>query len=124
MEMLGRVRRMYYRDKLSRSEIARRTGLSRNTVKKWLKAGESVEPRYRRSAKLGKLSAFQDVLRQALEADASRAKRDRRTATALFAQIKAQGYTGGYTVLAQFIRNWRQRAAANVSTRAFVPVAR
>jgi transposase-like protein len=30
---------MYFRDKLSRSEIARRTGLSRNTVKKWLRAG-------------------------------------------------------------------------------------
>jgi transposase len=38
MEMLGKVRRMYYRDGLSRSEISRRTGLSRNTVKKWLKA--------------------------------------------------------------------------------------
>jgi DNA-binding transcriptional regulator LsrR (DeoR family) len=36
---------MYYRDRLSRSEIARRTGLSRTTVKKWLRAGESVEPR-------------------------------------------------------------------------------
>ncbi len=37
MEMLGKVRRMHYRDGLSRSEIARRTGLSRNTVEKWLK---------------------------------------------------------------------------------------
>ena len=38
MEMLGKVRRMHYRDGLSHSEISRRTGLSRNTVKKWLKA--------------------------------------------------------------------------------------
>ena len=38
MELLGKVRRMHYRDGLSRSEIARRTGLSRNTVKKWLTA--------------------------------------------------------------------------------------
>ncbi len=36
MELLGKVRRMFYRDKLSRSEISRRTGLSRNTIKKWL----------------------------------------------------------------------------------------
>jgi DNA-binding transcriptional regulator LsrR (DeoR family) len=42
MEMLGKVRRMYYRDGLSRSEISRRTGLSRNTVKKWLKAPEGA----------------------------------------------------------------------------------
>lgn len=38
MEMIGKVRRMKLRDQLSNSEIAKRTGLSRNTVKKWLKA--------------------------------------------------------------------------------------
>lgn len=54
MELLGKVRRMHYRDGLSRSEIARRTGLSRNTVKKWLTAPEAVEPRYRRVQAPGK----------------------------------------------------------------------
>ena len=38
MVMLGMIRRMFYRDGLSRSEISRRTGLSRNTIKKWLRA--------------------------------------------------------------------------------------
>ena len=122
MEMLGRVRRMYYRDRLSLSHIARRTGLSRNTVKKWLRAGESIEPRYRRGCKPGKLSAFEGWLLKALQADAGRAKRDRRTAKALYAELKAHGYSGGYTVLTDFIRAWRQRASANVSTRAFVPL--
>jgi len=106
MEMLGRVRRMYFRDKLSRSEIARRTGLSRNTVKKWLRAGESIEPRYRRGLKPGKLTAFEGWLLKALQADAARAKRDRRTAKALYAELKARGYSGGYTVLTDFIRAW------------------
>ena len=32
MEMLGKIRRMYLRDKLSLHEIAKRTGLSRNTL--------------------------------------------------------------------------------------------
>src|SRR5690242_28978 len=122
MEMWGQVRRMYFRDKLSRSEIARRTGLSRNTVKKWLRAGESIEPRYRRGLKPGKLTAFEGWLLKALQADAARAKRDRRTAKALYAELKARGYSGGYTVLTDFIRAWRQRASANVSTRAFVPL--
>jgi transposase len=113
---------MYYRDRRSRSEIARRTGLSRNTVKKWLRAGEGVEPRYRRGSKPGKLSAFEELLVKALEADAGRPKRDRRTGKALYAEFKAQGYSGGYTVLTDFIRQWRQRVSANVSTRAFVPL--
>jgi transposase len=122
MEMLGRIRRMYYRDKLSRSEIARRTGLSRNTVKRWLRAEEGVVPRYRRGQQVGKLDAFKGWLEKALEVDAGRAKRDRRTALALFGEIKAQGYAGGYTMLTTFIRHWRARAQANVSTRAFVPL--
>jgi transposase len=102
MEMLGKVRRMHYRDGLSRSKIARRTGLSRTTVKKWLRAGEEVEPRYRRESAPGKLSPFHEVLLRALEADAQRPKRDRRIGKALFAELKVQGYAGGYTVLSQF----------------------
>jgi hypothetical protein len=38
MDMIGKVRRMKLRDQLSDGEICRRTGLARNTVKKWLKA--------------------------------------------------------------------------------------
>ena len=122
MEMLGKVRRMHYRDGLSRAEIARRTGLSRNTVKKWLKAGEGAEPRYRRTAVPGKLSPFHAVLLRALEVDLRRPKRERRTAKALHAELRAQGYSGGYTVLTDFIRSWRERAGANAPTRAFVPL--
>ena len=38
MDMIGRIRRLHVRDKLSEREIARMTGLSRNTVSKWLRA--------------------------------------------------------------------------------------
>ena len=72
MELLGKVRRMFYRDKLSRSEISRRTGLSRNTIKKWLDAAEGAAPKYRRESTPGKLTPFHAFLLQALEADAHR----------------------------------------------------
>jgi hypothetical protein len=39
MEMMGKIRRMYFRDKLSLHQIAKRTGLSRNTHPKM---GQSV----------------------------------------------------------------------------------
>ena len=48
------------------------------------------------------------VVRQALEADSHRPKRERRTARALHAQLKVEGYVGGYTRLTDFIRQWRQ----------------
>ncbi|TDS84144.1 helix-turn-helix domain-containing protein, partial [Comamonas sp. JUb58] len=55
MDMIGKVRRMKLRDQLSLSEIARRTGLARNTVKKWLKAPGDVVPKYERIKQAGKL---------------------------------------------------------------------
>ncbi len=122
MEMLGKVRRMYYRDGLSRSEISRRTGLSRNTVKKWLRAPEGASAAYRRESTPGKLGPYQATLIQALEADARRPKRDRRSAKALLAELRGLGYTGGYTVLTDFIRDWRLGVGANAPSRAFVPL--
>ena len=57
MEMLGKIRRMYLRDKLSLHEIAKRTGLSRNTLRRWLRTPEEVQvPGYSMPQALGKLS--------------------------------------------------------------------
>lgn len=44
MKELGRVRRLFYRDGESLSEISRKTGFSRNTIKRWLKTAERSGP--------------------------------------------------------------------------------
>ena len=54
-----------------------------------------------------KLTAFHEALEQALKADAHRTKQNRRTAKALFEQIKEDGYEGGYSRVTDFIRAWR-----------------
>ena len=65
---------------------------------KWLETPEEVEtPKYVRTKKFGRLTAFTDELEQALNADAHRSKQDQRTGKALFVQIKASGYLGGYS---------------------------
>ncbi len=97
MEILGRIRRMHLRDGLGYSEIARRTGLSRNTIKRWLKgatAGAVKAPRYRRRAVARKLAKYIEQIERALVADCTRIKRDRRTGKLIFAEIKAAGDTG------------------------------
>jgi len=53
-------------------------------------------PKYRRERRPNKLNAFEEMLRQALTADARRPKHERRTARALHTQIKTEGCTGGY----------------------------
>ncbi|WP_241157526.1 helix-turn-helix domain-containing protein, partial [Pseudomonas viridiflava] len=80
MEMLGKIRRMYFRDKLSLHQIAKRTGLSRNTIRKWVRAPEAIQPAYQRCATFNKLSPFHETLEQALKADSFRPKHNRRSA--------------------------------------------
>ncbi len=96
MSMVGKVRRMRFRQNKSVREIARLTSLSRNTIRAWLRAPEAKEPHYRRPAVPIKLTPFVQTLQQALAADAHRPKRERRTVLALFQQRKADGYVGGY----------------------------
>jgi len=64
-------------------------GISRNTVAKWLHEPVEGEPKYRRGEQWCKLSGFQEALEQALKADTYRPKLERRSARALFGEIKA-----------------------------------
>jgi transposase len=106
MEIMGKIRRMYFRDKLSLHEIAKRTGLACNTIRKWVRAPEAKQPVYLRRAIFNKLSPFHATLEQALKADSLRPKQQRRSAKALLAQIKAEGYDGSYSQLTAFLRAW------------------
>ena len=122
MAMIGKVKRMHFCEKKSVREIVRLTSLSRNTVRKWLKAPVQEEPRYRRGEAPGKLTPFHDALRQALKVDAHRPRHERRTARALHAQIRCEGYAGGYSRVTDFVRAWRQGEGQSVCTHAFVPL--
>ena len=108
MAMIGKVRRMHHRQKKSVREIARATSLSRNTVRKYLRVEQLDEPRYERRLVPTKLTPFHEAIKQALKADARRPRRERRTALALYGELKAAGYGGGYSRLTDFIRAWRQ----------------
>jgi len=121
MEMIGKVRRMKLRDKLSHSAIAKATGLSRTTVKKWLNAPGDKAPKYVRESVDGKLTAFEETLDQSLKADSHRPKHGRRTGRALFKQIQSQGYRGGYSMVTNFIRAWREKTG-KLPSKAFVPL--
>jgi transposase len=122
MEMLGKIKRMYTRDKKSLREIADKTGLSRNTIRRWVRqTQEGAAPTYRRKAMPNKLTPFHQALELALNADALRTKQNRRTAKALFAEIKLAGYSGGYSRLTDFIRAWR--SSEGKAPKAFVPLA-
>ena len=121
MDMIGKVRRLRLRKNLSISEIARTTGLSRPTVRKWLLDDAVTAPRYERVEADTKLSAFKETLVQALKADSHRPKHARRTGRDLHKQAVAQGYRGSYSRVTDFIRQWRQEQSKD-PIRAFIPL--
>lgn len=82
MEILGRIKRLYFRDKKSLHEIARLTGLSRNTIRSWVREPQAEEAlKYVRQDMPGKLDAYHAEIEQALKADSHRTKQNRRTVT-------------------------------------------
>lgn len=121
MKELGRIRRLFYRDNTPIAEIARRTGHSRNTIRKWLRAAEGSEPKYVREGPPGKLTPFADWLVRALEADSKRPQRQRRTARKLHEQLVAKGFDGDYSRVTAFVRRWNERSGSGLRS-AFVPL--
>lgn len=122
MGLLAKIRRMHFRDRVGLREIARRTGLSRNTLRSWLRRPEVTEPKYPARKTPGVIDPWADTLRQWLATDAHRNKRERRTMLDLYRAIQAQGYPGGYGRVCAFVRRWKDEASANPKRAAFVPL--
>ena len=122
MKDLGRIRRWYYRDGMSISAIVKKSGYARNTVKAWLKAAEGTEPKYRRRpAQDSKVAPYAERLTKALEADARRPVRDRRTVLKLFHEIQAAGFDGDYSRVTAFVRKWKLDGG-QAKVNAYVPL--
>jgi len=97
--MLAKVRRLNLREKLSIREVSRRNGLSRNTVRQWLRRDGVTEPKYPKRQEKSVLDPWVEQLEAALRADAHRSMREQRTAKALFEQIRALGFRGSYPLV-------------------------
>ena len=125
MELLNVIRRMSLRLKLPIREIARRTGLSRNTVKKHLKA-DTVEPTFAIPDRPSKLDPFAEKLSGWLKSEGAKSRKQRRTLKQLHSDLTALGFTGSYSRVAAFARDWRadrQREQQTTGRGTFVPLA-
>jgi transcriptional regulator with XRE-family HTH domain len=90
MAFLSVIRRWALREEVPIREIARRTGLSRNTVRKYLRSG-AVEPKFTVPKRTSKLDAFAEKLRLWLKAEAGKSRKQRRTVGQLHADLAALG---------------------------------
>src|SRR5271165_4247804 len=108
MELLSVIRRWALRDRLSIREIARRTGLSRNTIRKYLR-GDAVEPVFKLPERPSKLDAFAEKLSAWLKLESGRPRKQQRTVKQLHAELAALGFEGSYGRVAAFARSWKER---------------
>jgi transcriptional regulator with XRE-family HTH domain len=78
MGLLNMIRKLRLRDKLPIREIARRTGMSRNTIKKYLNAG-TIKPQFVTPERQSKLDPFAEKLAGWLKTEAAKSRKQRRT---------------------------------------------
>ena len=121
VETIGRIRREHFTKGKSIKEIARNLGISRNTVRKVLRSGEtsfSYEREVQPRPKLGRWKAEIDKL---LTANANSAARERLTLIRVFEDLRALGYEGGYDAVRRYARSWDREHASETAS-AYVPL--
>ena len=120
MESAAKIRRLVLRDGRSIRSVSRDTGLSRNTIKKYL--NDATPPRYQRSQApvRHKLQGFEERLRSLFEQDQKRARRERRTAVKLYEQLVEDGYTGSYSPVCRFVKTLK--ADGSELLHAYIPL--
>lgn len=107
MALLSVIRRWHFREGMPIREIARRTGLSRNTVRKYL-ANDTIEPVYPARNSPSNLDEFDETLSSWLFRETRRPRKQRRTVKQLHRDLVSLGYTGSYDRVAAFARRWRE----------------
>jgi transposase len=80
-------------------EVARRAGVNRGTVRRYLRAGQ-YQPCAQRSRRPHVCDAFAAHLRQRWEDGEHHS-------AALFAEIREQGFRGAASTVRQYVRGWR-----------------
>ena len=79
--------------------IARSLGISRNTVRKYLRSPQAPTPRPR-PGRASKLDPYKPYIRQRLAEGVD-------NCVVLLREIRARGYAGGHSILKEFVKPYR-----------------
>lgn len=98
----GKVKRILelYRDGMSIHDIVRTIGISRNTVRYYVR-NPGVRVRRRHVKRLSKLESFEKYLSERMAEGVF-------NCTVLFRELRERGYVGGYTILKDYVKPFRQ----------------
>src|ERR1700753_3335683 len=107
MVFLSIIRRWHKREHVPIREISRRLGVSRNTIRKYLRS-ELVEPKFQIPDRPSKLHPYAEKLPASLRREEARPRKQRRTIKQLSGDLVSLGYDGSYNRVAAFARAWKE----------------
>ena len=103
------IRRRVLVDGVSRRQILRETGMHRLTLKKILEHSEPPGYRQQQPRPQKKLGAFIERIKQILKDDQALPRKQRHTAKRIWERLQEDGFTGGYTVVKDAVRELTQK---------------
>ena len=121
VETIGRIRREHLVKGKSIREIARDLNISRNTVRKVLRSGETSFSYEREVQPRPKLGRWKVEIDRLLTANVASTARERLTLIRIYEELRALGYEGGYDAVRRYARTW-SRTHAGQTAAAYVPL--
>jgi transposase len=121
VETIGRIRREHFVNGKKIRRIARDLGVSRNTVRKMLRSGETSFAYDRDVQPLPKLGQWTADLDELLAGNATKPAREQLTLIRIFEELRGRGYQGGYDAVRRYARRWSKERGQSTAV-AYVPL--
>src|SRR5260370_15483901 len=120
-ETIGRIRREHYSKGKTIREISRDLKVSRNTVRRVLRSGETSFEYEREVQPRPKLGRWTTELDDLLEGNATKPFREQLTLIRIFEELRGRGYDGGYRAVRRYARR-SAKARGQSTAAAYVPL--
>ena len=122
VETIARIRRAHLGKGVPIKKIARELKVSRNTVRKVVRSGET-EFRYERKVQpMPKLGQWVEELERRLEGNEDKERRDRLSVLRMYEELVELGYSGSYDAVRRYAVGWRHRRPKASPSQAYVPL--
>jgi transposase len=121
VETVARIRREHFVQGKTIREIARHLKVSRNTVRKVLRSGETSFEYQRDIQPRPKLGRWTEELDALLAGNAEKPAREQLTLIRIFEELRGRGYDGSYDAVRRYAKRW-SRTHGHGAPAAYVPL--